>query len=225
MRPTSTLGRRSCGRPACATSTPSSATWRRCGSGATCPCPRPGTGCRSSTSATCPRSAGRATRSGHPPARRSSTTSWRSPHSSTRRCDDLAASRGEEAIGGYMVMNDWSARDLQREETAVRLGPAKGKDFATTLGPVAGHARRAGGRPIRHGLRPRRHCRGQRPGAVARPLERHPLQLRPDDRARVGRRSARAPATSSARAPSAAVACSRSRTNRASAGGCSPAIR
>ena len=34
-----------------------------------------------------------------------------------------------------MLMNDWSARDLQREETAVRLGPAKGKDFATTLGP------------------------------------------------------------------------------------------
>jgi fumarylacetoacetate (FAA) hydrolase len=38
-------------------------------------------------------------------------------------------------IGGYMIMNDWSARDLQREETTVRLGPAKGKDFATTLGP------------------------------------------------------------------------------------------
>jgi fumarylacetoacetate (FAA) hydrolase len=48
---------------------------------------------------------------------------------------DLAASRGEETIGGYMVMNDWSARDLQRDETVVRLGPAKGKDFATTLGP------------------------------------------------------------------------------------------
>src|SRR6187551_2897279 len=48
---------------------------------------------------------------------------------------DLAAARGEEAIGGYMLMNDWSARDLQREETTVRLGPAKGKDFATTLGP------------------------------------------------------------------------------------------
>src|SRR6187549_3323666 len=36
---------------------------------------------------------------------------------------DLSAERGEEAIGGYMVMNDWSARDLQRDETAVRLGP------------------------------------------------------------------------------------------------------
>ena len=48
---------------------------------------------------------------------------------------DLDAGRGEEAIGGYMVMNDWSARDLQREETTVRLGPAKGKDFATSIGP------------------------------------------------------------------------------------------
>jgi fumarylacetoacetate (FAA) hydrolase len=48
---------------------------------------------------------------------------------------DLSAERGEEAIGGYMILNDWSARDLQRDETAVRLGPAKGKDFATTLGP------------------------------------------------------------------------------------------
>jgi len=48
---------------------------------------------------------------------------------------DLDAGRGDEAIGGYMVMNDWSARDLQREETTVRLGPAKGKDFATSIGP------------------------------------------------------------------------------------------
>ncbi|HET8587390.1 MAG TPA: fumarylacetoacetate hydrolase family protein, partial [Candidatus Limnocylindria bacterium] len=48
---------------------------------------------------------------------------------------DLAASRGEEAIGGYMIFNDWSARDLQREETTVRLGPAKGKDFASSIGP------------------------------------------------------------------------------------------
>ena len=48
---------------------------------------------------------------------------------------DLDDGRGEEAIGGYMVLNDWSARDLQREETTVRLGPAKGKDFATSIGP------------------------------------------------------------------------------------------
>jgi len=48
---------------------------------------------------------------------------------------DLPAERGEEAIGGYLVFNDWSARDVQREETTVRLGPAKGKDFASSIGP------------------------------------------------------------------------------------------
>jgi len=39
-------------------------------------------------------------------------------------------------VGGFTVMNDWSARDLQRAEMKVGLGPAKGKDFATSLGPV-----------------------------------------------------------------------------------------
>ena len=48
---------------------------------------------------------------------------------------DLEAAEGEDAIGGYMIFNDWSARDLQREETTVRLGPAKGKDFAASIGP------------------------------------------------------------------------------------------
>jgi fumarylacetoacetate (FAA) hydrolase len=48
---------------------------------------------------------------------------------------DLDAGRGEEAIGGYTILNDWSARDLQRDETTVRLGPAKGKDFASSFGP------------------------------------------------------------------------------------------
>ena len=48
---------------------------------------------------------------------------------------DLSPERGEQAIGGYLVFNDWSARDLQREETTVRLGPAKGKDFASSIGP------------------------------------------------------------------------------------------
>ena len=48
---------------------------------------------------------------------------------------DLDTDRAEEAIGGYCILDDWSARDLQREETTVRLGPAKGKDFASTIGP------------------------------------------------------------------------------------------
>ena len=50
---------------------------------------------------------------------------------------EVAAVIGAEGeIGGFTVMNDWSARDLQREEMKVGLGPAKGKDFATSLGPV-----------------------------------------------------------------------------------------
>jgi len=48
---------------------------------------------------------------------------------------DLDAARGTDAIGGYLVLNDWSARDLQRDESTVRLGPAKGKDFASSIGP------------------------------------------------------------------------------------------
>ena len=38
-------------------------------------------------------------------------------------------------IFGYLIFNDWSARDVQAREMKVRLGPCKGKDFATTLGP------------------------------------------------------------------------------------------
>lgn len=50
---------------------------------------------------------------------------------------ELAAVIGAgERIAGFTIMNDWSARDLQRAEMAVGLGPAKGKDFATSLGPV-----------------------------------------------------------------------------------------
>ena len=40
-----------------------------------------------------------------------------------------------DAIFGYTILNDWSARDLQAREMQVGLGPAKGKDFATSFGP------------------------------------------------------------------------------------------
>jgi fumarylacetoacetate (FAA) hydrolase len=50
---------------------------------------------------------------------------------------EVAAIIGAEGrIGGFTVMNDWSARDLQRREMRVGLGPAKGKDFGTSLGPI-----------------------------------------------------------------------------------------
>ncbi len=38
-------------------------------------------------------------------------------------------------IAGFTILNDWSARDIQRREMKVGLGPAKGKDFATSIGP------------------------------------------------------------------------------------------
>jgi len=49
---------------------------------------------------------------------------------------DITVSEAEGHIAGYVLMNDWSARDLQFAEMQVRLGPVKGKDSATTLGPV-----------------------------------------------------------------------------------------
>ncbi|MEB3371683.1 fumarylacetoacetate hydrolase family protein [Saccharopolyspora mangrovi] len=49
---------------------------------------------------------------------------------------DLTPEQAREHIVGYTIFNDWSARDLQSAEMKVGLGPAKGKDFATTLGPV-----------------------------------------------------------------------------------------
>ena len=47
----------------------------------------------------------------------------------------LSEAEARESIFGYTIVNDWSARDLQAREMQVGLGPAKGKDFATSLGP------------------------------------------------------------------------------------------
>jgi 2-keto-4-pentenoate hydratase/2-oxohepta-3-ene-1,7-dioic acid hydratase in catechol pathway len=48
---------------------------------------------------------------------------------------DLTPGQARDHIVGYTIMNDWSARDLQKAEMRVGLGPAKGKDTSTTLGP------------------------------------------------------------------------------------------
>jgi fumarylacetoacetate (FAA) hydrolase len=48
---------------------------------------------------------------------------------------NISAKDADNYIAGYMVMNDLSARTLQMEEMKLNLGPAKGKDFATTIGP------------------------------------------------------------------------------------------
>ncbi|MCR6719341.1 MAG: fumarylacetoacetate hydrolase family protein [Chitinophagaceae bacterium] len=48
---------------------------------------------------------------------------------------NIRAEEADEYIGGLMIMNDLSARRLQMEEMLLNLGPAKGKDFSTVLGP------------------------------------------------------------------------------------------
>ncbi len=52
-----------------------------------------------------------------------------------KRGHDIPASQARDYIAGFTVMNDFSARDVQRSEMKVRLGPAKGKDWSTALGP------------------------------------------------------------------------------------------
>ena len=48
---------------------------------------------------------------------------------------NIKAEKADEYIGGLMIMNDMSARHLQMEEMKLNLGPAKGKDFSTAIGP------------------------------------------------------------------------------------------
>lgn len=48
---------------------------------------------------------------------------------------DIKAGDAEDYIFGFTILNDWSARDIQMEEIKIGLGPAKGKDFATSIGP------------------------------------------------------------------------------------------
>ena len=48
---------------------------------------------------------------------------------------DVTERDAESFVAGYTIMNDWSARDIQQKEMKIGLGPAKAKDFATSLGP------------------------------------------------------------------------------------------
>ena len=48
---------------------------------------------------------------------------------------NIKAEEADKYIAGYMIMNDMSARTLQMEEMLLNLGPAKGKDFSTVIGP------------------------------------------------------------------------------------------
>ncbi|HUI66246.1 MAG TPA: fumarylacetoacetate hydrolase family protein [Bacteroidota bacterium] len=49
---------------------------------------------------------------------------------------NIRAENAREYIAGFTILNDFSARDIQRKEMRVRLGPAKGKDWCTGIGPV-----------------------------------------------------------------------------------------
>jgi len=49
---------------------------------------------------------------------------------------NIAVEDAWDHIAGFTIINDFSARDLQRGEMAVGLGPSKGKDFATAVGPL-----------------------------------------------------------------------------------------
>jgi len=49
---------------------------------------------------------------------------------------NIPAAEADNYIGGFMIMNDMSARTLQMEEMKLNLGPAKGKDFSTVIGPM-----------------------------------------------------------------------------------------
>lgn len=52
-----------------------------------------------------------------------------------RQGRNIRAGEADRYIAGYMIMNDMSARTLQMEEMLLNLGPAKGKDFSTVIGP------------------------------------------------------------------------------------------
>ena len=52
-----------------------------------------------------------------------------------REGKDIPVEEAADYIAGYTIMNDWSARDFQRKDMKLNLGPGKGKDFATSIGP------------------------------------------------------------------------------------------
>jgi 2-keto-4-pentenoate hydratase/2-oxohepta-3-ene-1,7-dioic acid hydratase in catechol pathway len=71
-----------------------------------------------------------------------------------RQAENLSLEQAESCIAGYCLLNDWSLRDTQRREMAVGLGPAKGKDFASGLGPWLVTPDELSGKKEGQGLRP-----------------------------------------------------------------------
>ncbi|MBN1120846.1 MAG: fumarylacetoacetate hydrolase family protein [Anaerolineae bacterium] len=65
---------------------------------------------------------------------------------------DIPPEEANDYIAGYMIMNDWSLRDMQQQEMRVGLGPAKGKDFGTSFGPALVTPRELEARQIDEGV-------------------------------------------------------------------------
>ena len=97
---------------------------------------------------------------------------------------DISEDGAAAHVGGYTVMNDWSARDIQMEEMSVGLGPAKGKDFATSLGPWLVTPDEFNPADARMTAR----INGE--DVVGREHRANPLELRADDRPRIHGRDA-----------------------------------
>jgi len=53
-----------------------------------------------------------------------------------KRCRNVTAAQAWNCVAGFTIINDFTARDLQRAELPIGLGPSKGKDFATAMGPM-----------------------------------------------------------------------------------------
>ena len=111
-----------------------------------------------------------------------------------------------ECVAGFTIMNDWSARDLQRVEMAVGLGPSKSKDFATSLGPEAGDVRRTARLLPRRPAAPGDDRGGQRHAMLSRGNAGSMYWTWPQLLAHASRDTGCGPATCSAPAPSAPAA-------------------
>ena len=207
------LLRAAAARQRCATSSPSRSTSRACVAASTArpACPTRGTTHRRSTSPTRTRSSAPTTTSRCPPGCRALDFELEVAVVIGAGGATLDPGQARERIFGYTIFNDWSARDLQRREMRVGLGPAKGKDFATTLGPWLVTADEL--EPYRDAdgfLDLAMHGRRQRRRGRPRPAVEHGLDVRGDGGLRLPRLPRASPVTSSAPAPAATAAASRS---------------
>ena len=88
---------------------------------------------------------------------------------------NVAEADALDYIAGFCIFNDWSCRDIQRDESVVGLGPAKGKDSASSLGPLAGHHRRDGALLAKRPSASEMRSQGQRRILAERRRRRHAI--------------------------------------------------